>query len=1416
LTTNNGRSRIAYFGAVAAMAATYWALGYAGLSLGAALNAFASTIWPASGLALAVLLLFGTRYWPAVFIGALLVNAQAGASLPVAALIGVGNSAEALLAASLVRRFVGHEFRLDRVRDVVGLVLLGAIVATLAGATIGTMALWGGDAAGAARLSRVWLHWWVGDMVGVLVVTPFVLAFGEREGRPRSGLRIAEAALLLVVAAVLSAMIFGPAFLSLSRTSLTFLLLPPIVWAALRFEARGATAISLLVGAAATLGTLRGLGPFSQVALEESVLLLALFIGVVATTGLVLAASSAESRQTSGLREGLDLLRRVFDVMPVGVSVADRSGRITSANPAAERIGVDTVAGHAPHARDVASDKTYAGRDWPLLRALATNETIAEKRIDVRTPDGRQLNLLSSAAPIRDAAGRTVGAVAVHHDVTALLAAQQRVQRLGRARTVMALCNQTLIHATSETQMLADMCRIVVENGGHRAAWIGFAEHDAEKRVRPVASAGLPLEEIESLGITWGDGPRGDGVTGAAIRSGKPDIVHDYLAHSRLAPWRAFALRHGMRSVLGLPLNTSAECLGALVIYADEPDVFDADEIELLNELAGDIAFGIEALRARLQRALAETELANKNEVLRTTFESMDQGIVVLDRELRIMARNRRYQTLLELPDSLFADPGIGLADTLRFIAARGEFGPGRPDELVRERIEVARLPAPYRIERERPDGTVLDIRSAPLPGGGRVTTYTDITERKRAEQAVKAAEANLVGLLNAISEAVFLLDTDGRVLFANDAIAARLGTTTAEMTGRSIYDLVPPELAAYRRQMVEQVIATGKPIFRMHDRRDDHVLDNYLYPVFGADGKVARVAVFSADITEREAAMRALRESEELFRQLAGNIPEFFWVRDAASKDRFLYFSPAWSKITGWPAPTDVQGMLDIVHPQDYRRVVMGAAAAPLGGVDQEHRIVRPDGEVRWLRVRTFPIHDAAGEVYRVAGVGEDISERKADQERLLQMAHFDRLTNLPNRTLLYDSLQRTLERAHAERSIVAVLFIDLDRFKVVNDTLGHAIGDALLQRVALRLTDCVRIRDTVGRLGGDEFALILPALESAEASGAVADKLLHALALPFDLEQHEVFVTASIGITLFPGDAADADTLLRYADTAMYQAKQEGRNAYRYFTPELNARAAERLELENSLRRALERGEFLLHYQPKLDLRRNEICGVEALLRWRRPGRELVPPAEFIPLLEETGLIVEVGDWVVDEACRQLGAWQREGADPIPIAINLSPRQFRAKDLAARIRRAMREHGVRARMLECEITESSVMADPEHAVGVLDELKAAGIALSVDDFGTGYSSLSYLRRFPIDELKIDRSFVRDVATDPNDAAIARAIISMAHRLGLKVVAEGVENAEQLEFLRANDCDEVQGYFIARPAGAAEILPLLHKPGPR
>ncbi|MGP1609702.1 MAG: putative bifunctional diguanylate cyclase/phosphodiesterase, partial [Burkholderiales bacterium] len=379
------------------------------------------------------------------------------------------------------------------------------------------------------------------------------------------------------------------------------------------------------------------------------------------------------------------------------------------------------------------------------------------------------------------------------------------------------------------------------------------------------------------------------------------------------------------------------------------------------------------------------------------------------------------------------------------------------------------------------------------------------------------------------------------------------------------------------------------------------------------------------ARVTGHRLAELALRESEELLRQLSSNIPQLFWVCEAGENDQLLFLSPAWHSITGLPRPTDQQGLFDSIHPGDHRRVVMTSAKSPHGGIDHEYRIMRADDSIGWLHTRTFPIRNHAGEVYRIAGITEDISERKVAEQRLLQLAHYDGLTNLPNRTQFHRSLISTLEYAQKSQWIMAVLFIDIDRFKIVNDTLGHAVGDALLQQVATRLVESLRSRDVVGRLGGDEFAVMLPTLNNADDAGTVAGKLLHALAKPLLLEGRDMIITASIGITIFPTDATDASELLRYADTAMYRAKQEGRNTFRYYTAEMNERAEEKLELESCLRQALDRNEFLLHYQPKLDLKSGRLSGAEALLRWQRPGFGLISPADFIPLLEETGLILE-----------------------------------------------------------------------------------------------------------------------------------------------------------------------------------------------
>jgi diguanylate cyclase (GGDEF)-like protein/PAS domain S-box-containing protein len=497
----------------------------------------------------------------------------------------------------------------------------------------------------------------------------------------------------------------------------------------------------------------------------------------------------------------------------------------------------------------------------------------------------------------------------------------------------------------------------------------------------------------------------------------------------------------------------------------------------------------------------------------------------------------------------------------------------------------------------------------------------------------------------------------------------------------------------------------------------------------------------------------------------------------------------------------------------KDYERKYdrMIDRGATEGDVDPaEITLRRHDGtmlmaEVRWHAMRS-------GEDWIIVAVLRDITERKEAEMRLHRLAHYDALTGLPNRTLFYDTLSKTLVRAADRQWTVAVLFIDLDRFKSVNDTLGHAAGDALLQQFADRLVECVRIRDTIGRLGGDEFGVILT-IEGAPARIAkVVGKIRDAVRAPFALGRQAVPVTASIGITLYPADADDAESLIKFADTAMYGAKQAGRDTYRFFTAEMNESMLAKLDLEVALRQAVEKNEFMLHYQPKVDIVTERIVGFEALLRWDRPGFGLVPPAIFIPILEDAGLIVPVGSWVIDAACKQIGAWLRSDIGPMPISVNVSARQFTEGDLEGVIMDSLKANGVDPGLLELELTESTLMVNTERTIATLRSLKSRGVQISIDDFGTGYSSLAYLRRFTIDKVKIDMSFVQDIVRNADDAAIVLAIISMAHSLRLGVIAEGVETVEQLAYLRHHGCDEVQGHYFGKPAPAEDAESMLRE----
>ena len=565
-------------------------------------------------------------------------------------------------------------------------------------------------------------------------------------------------------------------------------------------------------------------------------------------------------------------------------------------------------------------------------------------------------------------------------------------------------------------------------------------------------------------------------------------------------------------------------------------------------------------------------------------------------------------------------------------------------------------------------------------------------------------------------------------------------------------------------------------------------------------------------EMAERQEAEHHLRASEARFRDLSRMSSDWFWEQD--ENFRFVIMSNGLWETNFSPDGTigKTRWELPIVGvTQEQWAAHRGVLEAHQPFKNFVYQVETRQGEMHWFSISGNPILEN-GEFRGYRGVGSDITERKLAQQQVEFLAYHDPLTGLPNRLLLQDRLQQAI--AHAERSPthLALLFLDLDNFKQINDSLGHGTGDALLKEIAVRLGECVRDSDTISRQGGDEFVILLRDLSDPDASTPVLSKILTRLQDPFHAEGNEISTSVSIGVAIYPEDGTDFETLRKKADMALYKAKEAGRNAYRFFDEAMNSEAIEHLVMRNGLRRALERGEFLLHYQPQIDIASGKVIGAEALLRWQNPELGLVSPGRFIPVAEDSGMIVPIGEWVIFEACRQAVAWQRAGLPGLQMAVNLSAVQFRRGNVEATVIAALQQSGLDPALLELELTESILIQNVEQVLAAVKRLKQLGVKLSIDDFGTGYSSLSYLKRFDIDKLKIDQSFVRDLATDPDDAAIVRAIIQMAHSLNLSTIAEGVETPDMLQRLRDFQCDEAQGYHFARPMAASEFAAFLSK----
>ncbi len=743
-----------------------------------------------------------------------------------------------------------------------------------------------------------------------------------------------------------------------------------------------------------------------------------------------------------------------------------------------------------------------------------------------------------------------------------------------------------------------------------------------------------------------------------------------------------------------------------------------------------------------------------------------------------------------------------------------------------------------------------VELVTAGVFVGGAVFVFIVINLVQHTIQKIRDIEQDFQELFENANDLIQSVGADGRILFVNRSWRETLGYAENEVAELSLKQIISAELWAQGMEVFADVLS-GKnrrieTIFLARDGRKIY-LEGNINCRYKNGVPVATRGIYR-DITARKRAEEELRTLNESLEQRVvertrelKQAYEFNRTVLNSMSDPISIIDVRDFRIIGVNSSflhefkmseEDVMGKL--CHEVTHRRTEPCASpddTCPLRETlesgqhaSAEHVHFCKDGEKKYVEVITSPIKDEQDTVIQVVHIQRDITRRKKAEEQIRSLAYYDRLTGLPNRTFYIELLSRALIHAERYKRKMATLFVDLDAFKRINDTLGHDAGDQLLQEVSTRLVRCMRksdyiarsdkeeAQDIVSRLGGDEFIVLLDELRRLEDAAIAANRILADLSQPFMLGGQEVFITASIGISLYPSDGTDADALLKAADIAMYHAKNQGKNNYQYYAQSMTAATLERLHLENELHRAIDREEFLLYYQPKLDAKSRKVGGIEALIRWKHPSRGMISPVEFIPLAEESGMIVPIGSWVLSAACEQYSAWRATGHPFVCISVNLSNRQFGHKDLVETVTRALKGSEMDPSHLEMEITESTVMQNPEKSIATLRQFKDMGIRISIDDFGTGYSSLNYLRRIPFDSLKIDRSFVMNINTSPDDAAIVRAIIAMAHSLKLKVVAEGVETEEQFAFLRELECDEVQGYLFSKPLPAEECIRFIER----
>ena len=1043
----------------------------------------------------------------------------------------------------------------------------------------------------------------------------------------------------------------------------------------------------------------------------------------------------------------------------------------------------------------------------------------------------------TSGQPVFDDSGRFRGYCGVARDIT-------RSWRDEQLLTLEHTITRCLAEADSTSSALQATIKALCSSEGWECGRY-FEPDEKESVLRLAVTWAIPGEGVdrfiaESRNVTYAPGV---GLAGKAWRTLEPVWSSDIARDPRVAQAK-LARETGMHGAFVFPVTSEGRVCGVFTFNSRE--VREPDE-RLLR--------AIRVIGTQIGQFLKRKQAEEEHRRFRIAMDNSADMIVLVDRAtMKFVDMNSTACSMLGYSREELL--GMGPQDVL---PATREQLERVYDEIIADPSHSHGMQSYYR----RKDGSTFAFESTRhvLHSGEThliAAISRDITERKRAEdlQALEhavtrcLAESDSVGAaLKAVMKVVCeTLGWECGRYFHKDEAAASFRFAESWYEPNPVLD----RFIAYSTKRtfapgsgIVGLAGEGEPQWVADVTRDARVVNTkmmsgehgmrgaFMFPVMSGarvhgvlsftsreirepDQRLLQaVRVIGAQIgqfLQRKEAEDVVRSSEERFRSLTSLSSDIYWEQD--EQFRFTKMSGTGStridlKRTIGKKRWD-QSYVNMTAEKWAEHIALLEAHKEFR--DMELCRLDAAGNKIWISISGEPVFDSSGAFRGYRGVGKDITERKIDEEHIHYLANHDSLTALPNRAMFSDVLNMSIQNARRYNRGFAVLFIDLDRFKNINDTLGHDSGDRLLQEMGKRLTQTVRTSDVVARLGGDEFVVLVQEVTEAKQVASVARKVLSALVQPVTIEGQECRMTASIGICMYPSEAQDEVTLMKGADIAMYRAKEDGKNNYKFYSQEMNVHSFERLALETSLRRGIERSEFLLHYQAKLDLRSGHITGVEALVRWQHPDMGMVPPAQFIPLAEETGLIVPLGKWVLHTACAQGVAWQKQGLPPVHIAVNLSARQFADDDLVSDIASALKITGLAPQLLELELTESMVIQNAERASRVLAEIKAMGVRLAIDDFGVGYSSLTHLKRFPIDTLKVDRSFIRDVPGDAEDKAITEAIIAMGKSLNLTVVAEGVETEEQQTFLKEHACDEMQGFFFSKPIPGEAFAELLRQ----